>query len=326
MYDLNDLATFAAVVEHGSFTAAAAALGIAKSQISHRVARLEERLGVRLIQRTTRRLHVTEIGQRYYQHCRAMLAEAGRAQHVVEAAHAVPNGSVHVACPTLFSELILGQIVTEFMRALPQVRVKLDAVNRTVDVIAEGYDVAFRVRTQIEDSSLVVRSFGLDGQVLVAGRTYLDTYGRPRAPNRLAGFDSLGMAMDTVHGRHLWQLSGARGKGECVVEHRPRLVTDDMLTLKRAALLGLGLVVLPEFLCADAIASGELERVLPGWECAPGNVHAVYPSRHGQPPAVRSFIDFVAPRIEAVLKDMRGDGKARTRRARRAPGPATRKR
>jgi DNA-binding transcriptional LysR family regulator len=128
--------------------------------------------------------------------------------------------------------------------------------------------------------------------------------------------------MGTVHGRHLWQLSGPRGKGERVVEHHPRLVTDDMLTLKRAALLGLGVVVLPEFLCADAIASGELEPVLPSWECAPGNVHAVYPSRHGQPPAVRSFLDFVAPRIEATLRDMQRDGNRRAHRARRVPATA----
>jgi DNA-binding transcriptional LysR family regulator len=303
MHDLNDLAVFAAVVEHGSFTAAADARGIAKSQISHRVARLEERLGVRLIQRTTRQLHVTEVGQHYYQRCRAMLAEAERAQRVADTAHAAPNGNVLASCPPLLGELILGSIAADFIQAYPNVRLVLDTTNRPVDVVGEGYDVAFRVRAQIGDSSLVVRSFGLVRQALVIAPAWLCEHGRPHAPEELDGLASMATGAKSQNGRYQWRLSG-RGKAERLIEHRPRLVTDDLSVLKRAALHGSGIVELPRFFCAGELARGELETVPAGWEPVPGKVHAVYPSRHGQPPAVRSFLDFVAPRIETALRHL----------------------
>src|SRR5699024_386712 len=134
MQDLNDLAVFAAVVEHGSFTAAARALGIAKSHASHRVAKLEARLDLRLVQRTSRNLSVTEVGQRYYRHCRAILIEAGFAQRVADQAHDAPSGQVRLCCPSLLGELILGPIVADFMRAYPDVALTMDAGKRGVDL------------------------------------------------------------------------------------------------------------------------------------------------------------------------------------------------
>lgn len=302
MHDFNDLAVFAAVVENGSFTAAARALGIAKSQASHRVARLEERLDLRLIQRTTRKLKVTEVGERYYRHCRAILVEAEHAQRVADQAHDAPSGHVRACCPALLGELFLGPIVAEFMRAFPEVSLTLDAGTRGVDVIGDGYDMIFRVRTRIDDSTMVARSFGLDHQVLVAAPSLLD--GRsPKMPAQLAGFPSLAISLPVSARHHVWELS-CRGRRKAAVEHHPHLVTDDLLTLKRAAVQGLGLTVLPRFLCAGELGRGQLCEVLPGWQPAAANVHVVYPSRRGLSSAVREFLDFVAPRMEAALKRM----------------------
>src|SRR5690606_20095410 len=265
--------------ERGGFTAAASALGVAKSHVSQRIARLEARLGMRLIQRTTRKQHVSEVGMRYYRHCRQMLLEAERAQQVVDSAHNEPGGDLRVACPSLFSQLVLGPIASDFLVGHPLVRLRVDALNRMVDVIDEGYDVAFRVRAQIDDSSLVVRSFGFGRQQLVASPSLLESHGGLRRPEDLRKLPGLAPAMGSEHGRHRWHLRGRRG-AERVVEHLPRFVTDDMLALKRAALQGVGAVLLPEFLCAEDLARGTLRLALPGWEPAIGNVHAVYPSRH----------------------------------------------
>lgn len=304
MQDLNDLAVFAAVVEHGSFTAAARALGIAKSQASQRVAKLEARLDLRLVQRTTRKLSITEVGQRYYRHCRAILVEAGHAQRVADQAHDAPSGQVRICCPSLLGELILGPIVADFMRAFPDVALTMDAGTRGVDVIEGGYDVVFRVRTRIEDSRMVARSFGLDSQVLVAAPQLLDGC-MPQTPEQLAGFPSLAIALPVSSRHHVWELS-RRGRRKSVVEHHPRLVTDDLLTLKRATVQGLGVTVLPRFLCRGELEDGRLHEVLPGWKPAAANVHAIYPSRQGLASAVRGFLDFIAPRMEASIRRMQG--------------------
>ena len=303
MQDLNDLAMFAAVVEHGSFTAAAAALGVAKSHVSQRISRLETRLGVRLVQRTTRKHHVTEIGNRYYCHCRQMLLEAERAQRLVESAHGEPSGELRVACSPLFSQLILGPIAADYLGRHPQVRLQFDVLNRDVDVIEEGYDAAFRVRSEIEDSSLVMRSFGIGQQMLVASPALLDARPALRRPADLAALPSLGMSMAAERGRHRWHLRSRQGD-ESVVEHHPRFVTDDMLTLVRAATTGIGVALLPGFLCVEPLARDTLRIVLPRWRPLAVNIHAVYASRRGLSSALRSFLDFVAPRIEAKLVEL----------------------
>jgi len=153
--DLNDIYYFVQVVELGSFTAASKALGVAKSQLSFRVARLEASLGVRLIQRTTRRSHVSEIGQRYYEQCRQLLAAAEQTQRVIDEAQAAPRGRIHVACPVLFAQLLLAPILVDFLRQHPEVQIDLDICHHQVDVIAGGYDIAFRVHDSLKDSSLV---------------------------------------------------------------------------------------------------------------------------------------------------------------------------
>lgn len=298
MHDLNDIHAFVQVVEQGSFTAASRLLGVAKSQLSFRVARLEEQLGVRLIQRTTRRSHVTEIGRRYYEQCRVMLAAAAKAQEVIDHAQAVPRGRIRVACPVMFAQLLLAPVLVGFLQGHPDVQVDLDICHHQVDVVAGGYDIAFRVRASVQDSSLVARSFGMDPQMLVASPAFLNEQGIPREPTDLRALPSVGVI--SAEGRHFWTLMDGAGRAQRI-EHRPSLVTDDLQVLFQAAIGGLGVAQLPRFACRDAIARGQLVQVLDAWTLPPGNVHAVYPSRRGHTPAMRHFIDHVAEHLPGVL-------------------------
>ncbi|KZC42560.1 hypothetical protein RHOFW510R12_37615, partial [Rhodanobacter sp. FW510-R12] len=231
MQDLNDIYYFVQVVELGSFTAASKALGVAKSQLSFRVARLETSLGIRLIQRTTRRSHVNEIGQRYYEQCRLLLAAAEQTQRVIDEAQAAPRGRIRVACPVLLAQLLLAPILIEFLRQHPGVQVDLDICHHHVDVIAGGYDIAFGVRDSLRDSSLVMRSYGLDPQVLVASPELLRRQGQPTQPLELKRLSSVDLI--SAEGRHFWHLQAADGRIQ-QVEHHPSLISDNLQVLYQA--------------------------------------------------------------------------------------------
>jgi DNA-binding transcriptional LysR family regulator len=161
--DLNDLYYFAKIVEHGSLSAAGAALGVAKSVLSQHLSKLEAGLGVRLIQRSTRRLQITEIGQRYYERCRAVVAECENAKRVIEDARGVPRGRVRVSCPINFSQVFVAGAIVGFMADHPEIEVTLDASNRDIDVLADGYDLVLRVGSNIKSSNLIVRSLAVSG-------------------------------------------------------------------------------------------------------------------------------------------------------------------
>ena len=299
MQDLTDIYYFVQVVELGSFTAASKALGVAKSRLSFRVARLEASLGVRLIQRTTRRSHVSEIGRRYYEQCRLLLAAAEQTQHVIDETQAAPRGRIHVACPVLFAQLLLAPILVDFLRRHPDVQVDLDICHHHADVIAGGYDIAFRVRDSIQDSSLVMRSYGMDPQILVASPELLLRQGRPAQPLDLKRLSSVGVIH--AEGRHFWHLLASDGRAQ-QVEYHPSLVSDDLQVLYQAVVGGVGMAQLPQFICRAPIAEGRLVPLLLAWSLPPGNVHAVYASRHGHTPALRSFIDFVAQHMPQMLR------------------------
>lgn len=301
LHDLNDLRLFVAVVEHGGFSAAGRALNTPKSRLSKRVAQLEERLGVRLLQRTTRRFAVTEIGERFYAHCRAALDEAQAAQDVVDELRAEPRGVVRMSCPVSLAQTILAHVLPDFLAANPKVQVRLLASNRRVDLIGEGYDLAIRVRDKLDDdASLILRTFGQSRVLLVAGPRFLDGHGRPPAPADLETLPLLSMLEHD--GAHALELSGADGARR-VVEMRPRIACGDFAVLLEAAVRGMGVATLPEFVCAPAIARGELEVVLPGWNMPQGIMHLVYPSRRGQLPSVRALVEFLVDRLPRAIQD-----------------------
>lgn len=299
MQDLNDLYYFAMVVDHGGFAAAERALGIPKSRLSRRIAQLETDLGVRLLQRSTRRFAVSEIGQNVYRHVQAMLSEAQSAREAVERLSAQPRGVVKVSCPVSLAQQQLACLIPEFLAAYPQVRLQLQVSNRRVDVIDEGFDVALRVRTQLnDDGSLAMRSFGSIRELLVASPTYLDERGRPAGPKDLEAHSTLSMGEDEA--RQRWELHGP-DDNKVRVDIQPRLMGHDFPLLMEIAKRGHGIALLPETVCADAISRGELEVVLADWSLPQGICHAVFPSRRGLLPAVRVFIDFLADRLPPLL-------------------------
>lgn len=301
MQDLNDLYYFAQVVDHGGFAPAGRALNLPKSTLSRRVAALEEQLGARLIQRSTRRFSVTDIGQTYYAHCKAMLVEAEAAQEAIELSRSEPRGVVRMTCPVALLQTRVGAMVADFMIEYPRVTVHLKAFNRPVDVIAEGYDLAIRVRRPpLQDSDLILRALSFRKQCLVASPALIKQVGAPREPSDLASFPSIELSA-TPHDP-TWQLIGPSGS-EVSIRHQPRLVTDDMIALRTAALAGVGIAHLPRMMVADELSRGELVVIVPEWAPPPEIVHAVLPSKRCMLPSVRALIEFLALRFQQIEED-----------------------
>ncbi|MYN14726.1 LysR family transcriptional regulator [Pusillimonas sp. TS35] len=298
MQDLNDMMYFAEVVNQGSFAAAGRALGIPKSRLSRRVAVLEEQLGVRLLQRTTRKLSLTTAGEMYHRHCQAICDEAQAATAAVAQIQAEPRGIIRVSCPVTLVQTVIGPLIAQFYERCPLVQIRMVVSNRAVDVVEEGIDVALRVRPSLADSgSLVVKRLDMSNLVLVATPALIARQGCPRQPSDLTLMDSV--AMSVRDDRATWVLHGPNG-AQYMLNHRPRFVADDMLTLKYAILGGVGLGLLPDYMCTGEIADGRLVQPLPQWSTSPGIVHAVFSSRRGMLPAVRAFLDFLGERIPAA--------------------------
>lgn len=295
MQPLEGLYYFTQVVEHGGYARAARALDIPKSRLSRHVTALETHLNVRLVNRSTRRFAVTEVGQEVYRHAIAMLSEADAALEAVEFARAEPRGTIRVSCPLALGQWGLAALLPEFLAKYPGVRLQLHVSNRRVDVLAEGFDLALRVRSQPSgEDGLVMRSFGRSDELLVAAPQYLARAGRPADPAQLAKVETLDQADEL--GRQLWVLQGPGGRSERI-EHTPRLVCQDFVVLRAAVLAGLGIARLPETVVRADLAGGTLERVLPEWNSPQGILHFVFPSRRGLLPAVRALIDFLAERL-----------------------------
>jgi DNA-binding transcriptional LysR family regulator len=289
MQDLNAMYLFAKVVEHGSYSAAARALGLQTSKLSRRISDLERQLGVRLLQRTTRRVTVTDIGQTYYQHCAALEAEALAAQEAIDRTRSEPQGLVRISCPTALVHMPLSPLLAKFLAEHPLVRVHVDMTNRRVDVVEEGFDLAIRVRTPpLEASNLAMRKLADSGAVLVGSPALLEKHGRPAHPSDLERYPTL--AMTTTGDKYTWPFR----EKDCTpinVTHTPRLMTDSFDALRAAAVGGIGVAYLPQFVAQEDIESGALERMLPEFGIAPGLVHVVFPTRRGMVPAVRALID-----------------------------------
>ncbi|KRD18619.1 LysR family transcriptional regulator [Acidovorax sp. Root267] len=291
MQDLNDMLYFAEVVERGGFAAAGRALGIPKSRLSRRVSDLETQLGVRLLQRTTRKLSLTEVGEAYLRHCQAMRESAQAAADTVAQVQTTPRGTIRVSCPVTLAQTVLAELMPQFLANYPEVRIDMLVSNRAVNLVEEGIDVALRVRPSVDDSgSMVVKRLDHTTQILVASPELLIRQGTPKTLDDLAKLDSI--AMSAPEGRSIWNLIGPGGVHQ-MVQHTPRYVADDLLTLKYAAVAGTGVCWMPDYMCQEEMRERKLVRVLPDWAPAPAIVHAVFPSRRGLSPAVRRFLDYL---------------------------------
>ena len=297
MRDLNDLLFFASVVDKGGFAAAERALGVPKSRLSRRVAHLEQELGVRLLQRTTRRLALTEVGRVYYRHCQAMLDEAQAAQRAVEQVVALPRGPLRVSCPVPIAQNDLALLLPKFLAAYPEVRLELLVSNRRIDLVEEGVDVALRVRVPgQEDEQLATRRFRRSCTMLIAAPHCLDNHAAIVTPEDLQNVPVVGMpgADWKLH----WPLTH-KEHGVRALTLTPRLAADDFTVLREAVLGGMGVGLMPLAYCHAELSSGQVVQVLPDWQSPAGQLHAVYPSRRGLLPAVRAFLDFLAEHLSA---------------------------
>jgi len=301
MQDLNDMVYFAEVAERGGFAAAGRALGLPKSRLSRRVAELEAQLGVRLLQRTTRKLSLTEAGELYLRHCVTMRDEALAAGEAVSQMQSEPRGTLRISCPVTLAQGTLGYLVPQYLAQYPHVKLDMRVTNRPIDLVEEGIDVALRVRPTLDDSgSLVVKQLGASCSYLLASPELLRRQGVPATPEDLKKLDTV--AMSAADGRSSWELIGPQGQ-EYVLQHQPRYVADDLQTLKLAMLAGTGIGFLPGMLSQAEQQARLLVHVLPGWALRPGMLHAVFPSRRGQVPAVRSFLDFLGEHLKSESLD-----------------------
>lgn len=295
MQDLNDLYYFSQVVEQGGFSAASRVLNIPKSRLSRRISQLEENLGVRLLQRTTRRLRLTSAGERYVRYCKDVSASARAAEEAMRQLQAEPAGPVIISCPVSIAQQMLAPLLPEFLDAWPAISVQLLATNRRVDLIREGVDLALRVRTKLDtDAELVVRRLGTASSCMVASPAYLQRCGTPDTPQELNAHTLL--SFNDPQTDVSWTLLNSQGE-EQQITVQPQLSSNDFLVLTEAAVQGRGIALLPSVATQEEQRRGQLVQVLPQWRSPEGIVHCIYPSRRGMIPAVRTLLDFLCERM-----------------------------
>lgn len=298
---LDEMQFFVAVVEHGGFTAAGEALTVPKSTVSRKVAALEDILGVRLLNRTTRSLQLTDAGRLLHRRGADALASLDEAALALQELQAEATGTLRISAPIEFSALVGGGLMGRFLDAHPKVNVELVLENRMVDLVAEGYDLAFRATNNpLPDSSLVARRLGASNLQLVASPSYIEAHGMPERPAALR--EHTVVAHGPTLGPRRWELRSESSTED--VDVRPRVVVNSFQTIKEAVVAGFGIGVLSNASAAAALQRGELVHVLPAWRFARGSVYLVYPSARYITARVRAFIDFTMN--EAAMGTLRG--------------------
>jgi DNA-binding transcriptional LysR family regulator len=296
--DLNHVAVFTRVVELQSFTAAAQHLGLPKSSVSRTVTRLEDELGVRLLQRTTRKLRLTEAGQAYYERARVSLAGLEEAASAATSLSAEPRGTVRLSAPADMGSLNLGEVVARFVRRYPLVHIEISLSSRFVDLVAEGFDLALRAG-KLTDSSLVARKVGVDSLGLFASPAYLRRRGRPKSVAELASHDCV--LFRGMHGKSEWQLTGPRGVERVTV--RGPLNVDEMGFVQQAVAAGVGIALLPTIgvrLTAARRALPMPVHLLPDYSVTGNGLHVVSPSTRLPSASVSAFRDFLLAELTAL--------------------------
>ncbi|MDB2449096.1 LysR family transcriptional regulator, partial [bacterium] len=270
--------------------------GMPKSTLSRRISELERHQGVQLLRRSTRQLSLTDVGRAFLVHCQELLAAAEAADQVTQFVQETPRGTVRISTPHQFSQLVLAPLVPAFMQRYPEVRLEFLVTNAAVDLLAEQVDIALRVRSRIDDSSLVARPLASGANHLYAQPALCERQGTPKVPDDLRDWPTLSVSFSS--GRYQYEFTAADGT-QTNVRHQPILISDDMGLLREAAGQGLGAVMLPEQLGDPWVRQGRLQRLLPDWQLPSGMLHLVYPSRRGLLPAVRVFIDFLVEHYQS---------------------------
>lgn len=294
---LGEMMAFLEVARRQSFSAAAKALGVTSSSVSKQVARLEERLRVQLLRRTTRRVSVTEAGQLYAERASRILADVEDAARAVADFDGKPRGTLRISAPIVLGQFRVSPAVLACRARYPELRIELDLSDRVVDLVAERIDVAVRMAVEVSPASLVARRLASDIRMLCASPRYLRRYGTPRRIEDLADHDCLTLNLEPVA---RWTLVGP--EGERVIQVNGSLRASDILTLREAAIAGFGIANLPDYVVRDQLEDGTLRRVLPEYGASTRSIFAVHaaPARA----AVRVF-------VEALAREMAGPGRAR---------------
>ena len=301
MIDLNDYFYFVHVVEKRGFSPAAKALNMPKSRLSRHVSQLEERLDVKLIQRTSRQFHVTEAGQIFYQHARALLDEMEAAEAAIQSRKASLSGRVAVSCSVGVAQFAIKDLVLKFLAEHPGIELVQQVTNQAIDLVSAGVDMAIRGHTEaLPDSSIIQRHLATVSWHLFASPEYLARAGHINTPYDLVKRQSLKVGWQPVTG--YWNLLSKEGL-KLAIPFSPQLCSDDMGTLKNAAIEGLGIVSLPAYTCKKELAEGVLVRVLPDWISGKAQLHLLTPSRKGQSPAVKALSDYFLNHLEGLIGD-----------------------
>lgn len=297
-HDLNDMMVFLAVIETGSFTLAAERLGIPKANVSRKVSRLETRLNVTLLERSTRSQHLTEAGSRYLLHCKRIHEELDLATTSVSQILQSYQGDLKIGASVASGQQILRPALAEFMHQYPDLKVQLKLVNRRVDFIEEGYDVVIRIG-QLDDSLLVAKKLGTVTRKLFASPEYLAKNGKPLTVAQLSDHQLL--IMNPINNEAKLSLISAQHE-QVKIQGKPRLLVDDFVMLKQAIVDGLGIAVLPEYMAHNEIRAGGLVNILPDWGQENVDVYALYPRNRAKIPKVKAFIEFATKLYSKALK------------------------
>ena len=301
MIDLNDYFYFVHVVEKQGFSPAAKALDMPKSRLSRHVSKLEERLDVKLIQRTSRQFHVTESGQIFYQHAKAVLEEMEAAEAAIQSRKTTLSGRITMSCSVGVAQFAIKHLVLQFLADHPKIKLVQQVTNQNINLVSSGIDIAIRAHTDtLPDSSIIQRHLTAVSWHLYASPSYLARTGTPTSPYDLFKRQSLKVGWQPVSGH--WTLQDMEGL-KTTVPFNPQLCSDDMSTLKSAAIDGLGIVSLPAYLCRKEIENGSLARVLPNWISGKAQLSLLTPSRKGQSPSVRKFCDFLLNSLDDQIGD-----------------------
>jgi DNA-binding transcriptional LysR family regulator len=291
----DNMRVFAKVVESGSFTGAAARLGISASMVSQHVKELEERLAARLLNRTTRKVSLTETGRAYFERCKRLLADLEETEQAVSDMHAAPRGALRLNAVPSFGILHLAPAIADFTARFPGISVELMLSERPVDLIAEGFDVAVRVE-EMPDSSLIARQLAPCRMVVCGAPSYFERHGVPRTPSDLSAHNCLTPAGDVLPYYHAWHLTAADGTA-LNISPNGNLRSNSGAVLKVAALAGHGLACLPTYFVGEALESGRLVTVLDDYMAPPLTLRALYPHNRHLSAKVRAFVDFLVARF-----------------------------
>jgi DNA-binding transcriptional LysR family regulator len=305
-YEANDLLIFARVAEAGSFSRAAERMGLPKSTVSRRIALLEERLGERLMLRTTRRLTLTEFGNQLLEHARQVAAEVDAVKALREHRQARPSGRLRVSMPSDFANLLLTDMLAAFVAMHPGVSLELDLSPRRVDLLGENFDIAVRMGALPDDTLLAARRIAVFPSGLYAAPSYLAERGDPDSPDDLAQHDALRLLQGNGEAAS-WTLIRDKQRWEGVPPGRATANSPELLI--RLAVAGVGIAAVPDYFAAPSVRQGELRRVLPEW-CLPSHTAwAVFPGRRLMPAKTRAFIDM----LETAMAGAHGPDNNRTK-------------